>query len=52
MKTKMYCLKCKMSHMMNDKDITMKTAKNGRMMATAVCPMDGAKMTKFVSNKK
>lgn len=47
---KMYCLKCKMSHNMSDKDVTMKMSKNGRKMATAKCPMDGTKMTRFVSS--
>lgn len=44
----MYCPKCKQKHEMKDKDITFKMSKNGRKMASAMCPMDGTTMTSFV----
>lgn len=45
---KMYCVKCKKSMDIPEKDITMKIAKNGRKMATAICPISGTRLTMFV----
>lgn len=44
-----YCVKCKK---MQECEMTLKTAKNGRMMKQGKCPECKTTVTVFVSNKK
>lgn len=47
-----YCLKCKKHIEVDAKDTKLVVLKNGRLALQSVCPICGAKLSKFVSKEE